>query len=207
MGFIESALMAMAISLCLFVDAQSKSVAVCHPQTAEVCHPQTAEANADASTGAMIILSLATTLNNRMEYMKDVAGDKYKKGKPVEDLPREEKVMNSAVANASAEGLDPNSVRPFIQAQMDVAKDIQRTYIAGWKVRPEKWEPRALEEVREFISADDAKILRLSRQQLTLGGFCEAYRAQIYRSLTAPHITDAHRKLLVDTLFCVTLKQ
>lgn len=64
-------------------------------------------------------------INQRLSYMKDIAGYKARNYLAIEDLPQEEKVLSSTVSEADKLGLDGESVKPFIQAQMDAAKTIQ----------------------------------------------------------------------------------
>src|SRR5471030_1193192 len=90
------------------------------------------------AVAAVSLPSLSSAMNQRLLVMKDVAGYKAEHHLPVEDLVREQKVMSLAREEATAAGLEPQSVVPFIQAQMDVAKAIQYRYLADWLSRPEK---------------------------------------------------------------------
>lgn len=69
--------------------------------------------------------SVGSLINERLSYMKDVAGDKAQHHQAVEDLVQEKKVLEKAVADADALGIKGETVKPFIQAQMDAAKAIQ----------------------------------------------------------------------------------
>lgn len=71
-------------------------------------------------------------VNQRLSFMKDVAGYKAQQHLPIEDVTQEVKVL--AVSEAAAErlGLVSTSVRPLIVAQMDAAKAIQYRYRADW---------------------------------------------------------------------------
>lgn len=113
-------------------------------------------------------------MNERFSWMKDVAGDKYLQNKPVEDLVQENKVLKSTTEKAVALGLNANTVRPFIQAQMNAAKFIQSSFIEQWKAAgglPTGWTPRPLETVRAAIAkqsdtilADLANLLRTGKK-------------------------------------------
>lgn len=74
----------------------------------------------------------------RLKLMTEVAAWKRANEVPVEDLPREKVVMESARIDAAALGLDPVSVGPFVQEQMDAAKDVQRCLIKRWDAAAEK---------------------------------------------------------------------
>ncbi len=59
----------------------------------------------------------------------------------IEDLAQEAKVLSNTMLEAEKLGLDGDSVKLFVQAQMDVAKAIQYRYRADWLSQPEKgWE-------------------------------------------------------------------
>jgi len=165
------------------------------------CVASSAFASPDPAT------SLATVINQRMQVMKDVAGYKAAHHLPVEDLVREQKVMSAAQAEAEAAGVDPQSVAPFIQAQMDVAKAIQYRYLADWLSRPEpQWQPADLGDVRKRISEYDKRILDTFSQQLNAGGFSDRERAQMLHLLNAPQLSDADKQRLMDSLALIKRK-
>ncbi|MFQ9621615.1 MAG: gamma subclass chorismate mutase AroQ [Enterobacteriaceae bacterium] len=95
---------------------------------------------------------MGNLINERLSLMKDVAGYKAQHHQAIEDLQQEKKVLESATADADSLGLKGESVRPFIQAQMDAAKAIQYRYRADWLAAPETdWQPRPLQDVRTQI--------------------------------------------------------
>lgn len=107
-------------------------------------------------------------INQRLSYMKDVAGYKANNHLAIEDLSQEDKVLANTVNEAKQLGLDGESVKSFIQAQMDAAKAIQYRYRADWLSIPEKdWQPESLEQVREQISVLNTNILTGVRTKLT----------------------------------------
>ncbi|MEO1018026.1 MAG: gamma subclass chorismate mutase AroQ [Pseudomonadota bacterium] len=69
----------------------------------------------------------------RLELMQPVAAWKLENGAPVEDLAREQIVLENAAADAGAAGLDAATTLPFIQAQMDAAKEIQECWMLRWQ--------------------------------------------------------------------------
>ncbi len=81
---------------------------------------------------------VASLINQRLSYMKDVAGSKEKNHLAIEDLFQEEKVLSKAELEAEKLGLDGKSVKFFMQAQIDAAKAIQYRYRADWLSIPEK---------------------------------------------------------------------
>ena len=159
------------------------------------CMASSAFASPDAAT------SLASAMNQRMAVMKDVAGYKAAHHLPVEDLVREQKVLAEAQEEAAKAGVDPQSVAPFIQAQMDAAKAIQYRYLADWLSQPEpEWKPADLADVRKRISQYDKLILDTLSQQLNAGGFSKEEHARMVSLLDAPHLSNADKQRLADSL-------
>lgn len=154
---------------------------------------------ATVPTGA--ITTLTTAMNLRMLDMRDVAGYKSYNHTPVEDLAREQSVLLITQREAESEGLDPESVKPFIQAQMDVAKAIQYRYFAQWLSLPAPvGKQRSLDEVRASISSQDRKILNAISQRLLAGSFSSEDYSEIFLLLQAPHLTDAEKTHLIKSL-------
>jgi len=154
-----------------------------------------------ASVPATAISSLTTAMNERMVDMKDVAAYKAANHLPVEDLVREKKVLSLAQAEAEEAGLDPHSVLPFIQAQMDVAKAIQYRYFADWLSQPDMGDkPKSFDRVRDSISAQDKQILSAISQRLLAGGFSEEDKSEIMILLHAPQLTEVDKARLVQGL-------
>ena len=111
---------------------------------------------------------IAALLNQRLSYMKDVAGYKASHHLPIEDLQQEARVLADSLSLAEKSGLNGHSVQPFIQIQMDVAKAIQYRYRADWLSVPENnWQPEPLAQVRAKISALNITILSAIRAQLS----------------------------------------
>ena len=71
-------------------------------------------------------------INERLSYMKDVALFKFRNDHLIEDLSRENEVLEKALLKAEAAGLQPESISGFFQAQMDASKAIQYRYRAEW---------------------------------------------------------------------------
>ncbi len=74
----------------------------------------------------------ARLVNERLSYMKDVAGYKAEQHLPIEDLAQEKKVLDQSISEAESFGLNSETVKPFIVTQMNVAKAIQYRYRADW---------------------------------------------------------------------------
>ncbi|WP_455845464.1 chorismate mutase [Pantoea agglomerans] len=137
-------------------------------------------------------------VNQRLSYMKTVAAEKARTHKAVEDLAQEQRVLSVTAQHATKLGLDAESVKPFIQAQMDAAKAIQYRYRADWLA--EQHPPASampLSEVREKISLLSDEILQqtaeLLRQQGTLseGDFVAKLQQKHLSSEDKSHLWQA----------------
>lgn len=155
-----------------------------------------------ASVTATSIPELASALNKRFDVMKDVAGYKLANGLPVEDLPREKKVLQQTQVFAQAAMLDADSIRDFIHAQMTIGKAIQYRYLDSWRIKPETHtQPKALEKVRAHILELDNQILNLISQQLLAGGgFNKEQNGMLQQRLDDKHISEWEKRLLIENL-------
>jgi chorismate mutase len=148
--------------------------------------------------------ALGELVNQRLAYMKDVAGYKAQQHLPIEDLAQESKVLASTQAEAERLGLDPLSVRPFIMAQMDAAKAIQYRFRADWLAQPESdWQPRPLDSVRPQIAELSSRILQRLAQQLKTGPLTEATRNSFIHALTQTNLSEADKQRLFSALLAV----
>jgi chorismate mutase len=75
---------------------------------------------------------LVETSARRLNLAQDVAYSKWDTGTPVEDPPREEHVIASAVNGGKAEGLDSVVVSRFFRAQIEANKIVQSSLLAAW---------------------------------------------------------------------------
>lgn len=147
---------------------------------------------------------LGELVNQRLTYMKDVAGYKAQQHLPIEDLTQEAKVLTSTEAEAGRLGLDPLSVRPFIVAQMDAAKAIQYRYRADWLATPENgWQPRPLDSVRPQIATLSNRILQLLAQELKGGPLTEGARGAFVSAIRQAHLSDADKQRLFTALLAI----
>jgi len=100
----------------------------------------------------------------RLDLMKGVAAYKFHSSRPVEDLAREGTVIEAGKAQAHRLGIELQSVEPFLQAQIDAAKRVQRLWILAWqtKAAPKPGKNRDLaSDLRPAISNATHLLLRL----------------------------------------------
>lgn len=154
------------------------------------------------TVGAADFSQIATTVNQRLSYMKDVAGFKAEKHLAVEDRQQEHSVLANTQSQAASLGLDPASIEPFIMAQMDAAKAIQYRYRADWLAdAPGEWQPRPLDEVRLRIADLSAEMLVQLRDYLRDGKTIDdGDRAAFMQIVEQQHLTDADKQRLFSAL-------
>ncbi|MGL4604890.1 MAG: chorismate mutase [Iodobacter sp.] len=150
---------------------------------------------------------IAALLNQRLSYMKDVAGYKASHHLPIEDLQQETRVLADSSGLAEKSGLNGYSVQPFIQIQMDVAKAIQYRYRADWLSVPENnWQPEPLAQVRAKISALNASIQLAVSARLRKGEpFTD--KAAFIGMLQHPQLKESDKERLWYGLTQITLNQ
>ncbi|MGK3143547.1 chorismate mutase [Pantoea sp. C2G6] len=144
---------------------------------------------------------LSTLLNQRMLIMKAVAGYKAQHHLPIEDLPREQVVLENMLQNAQQAGLEPHSVEPFVHALMDASKAIQYRYRADWLSAPDNAQPVSdLTETRQQIVRLDSQLMSAISQRLQSAPLQAADNALMIAQLTAPQLSENDKKRLVASL-------
>ena len=133
--------------------------------------------------------------------MKAVAGYKALHHLPVEDLPREQVVLNHMLQNAQQAGLEPHSVEPFVHALMNTSKAIQYRYRADWLSSPDSGLPVTdLAETRQQIEQLDTQLLTAISQHLMTGTFSQEDKAFLMSQLTATHLSESDKNSLFSAL-------
>ena len=69
----------------------------------------------------------------RLAIAEQVALAKWESGMPVEDVPREERVIVSAIRAGESRGLDQAAVSNFFRAQIEANKLVQYSLLAEWR--------------------------------------------------------------------------
>lgn len=158
--------------------------------------------NVFAGTVSSVSLgALSTSLNERMQVMKAVAGYKAQHHLPIEDLPREQVVLDNMLQNAQQAGLEPHSVEPFVHALMNASKAIQYRYRADWLSSPDSAVPvRDLAETRQQIQQLDTQLLTAISQRLMTGAFSQEDKEFLMSHLTAPHLSESDKNSLFASL-------
>ncbi|MEM7226561.1 MAG: gamma subclass chorismate mutase AroQ [Pseudomonadota bacterium] len=76
--------------------------------------------------------ALVDAMTERLALMEPVARYKWNAGRPIEDLAREQVVLDKVVESAGAAGVDVDFARSFFQAQIAAAKEIQQRNFDRW---------------------------------------------------------------------------
>lgn len=149
----------------------------------------------------------ARLVNERLAYMKDVAGYKAEQHLPIEDLTQEKKVLDQSLSEAESFGLNSETVKPFIVTQMNVAKAIQYRYRADWLSSPESnWKPQDLAEVRLKISSLNTELLKNIAYELKKNHNKAPHSCSYMWSVQHPQLKEADKKALCVTLNKIQLK-
>lgn len=142
-------------------------------------------------------------INQRLNYMQDVALSKAKSHSAIEDLAREKQVLEKALVDAQQAGLQPDSIVGFFQAQMDAAKAIQYRYRADWlSTHPENSEYRDLaSEVRpKLLELDDEIVVRISEYLKGGGSFDNNLQKDFVRTVNTKHLSENDKKKMFESL-------
>lgn len=76
--------------------------------------------------------NLLTVIGERLAIADPVALSKWDSGKPVEDLPREQQVIDGAGARAAEFKLERNDVQQLFRAQIEANKLVQHALLEQW---------------------------------------------------------------------------
>jgi chorismate mutase len=85
-----------------------------------------------AQTAVNQLQPLVETSARRLNLAQEVAFAKWESGTAVEDPPREERVIASAVTEGKSEGLDPAVISRFFRAQIEANKVVQSSLLSTW---------------------------------------------------------------------------
>lgn len=77
--------------------------------------------------------SLAALVDERLGLMPEVARYKWNRKQPIEDLPREQALLESIKTQAPGYGLDPARAVAFFAAQIEASKLLQRELFFAWE--------------------------------------------------------------------------
>ncbi|MBN6512436.1 chorismate mutase [Acinetobacter pittii] len=181
------------------IKSASQAVKAVCTLAAFMCFPPLAQASQYTQTARLV--------NERLSYMKDVAGYKAEQHLPIEDLTQEKKVLDQSLSEAESFGLNSETVKPFIVTQMNVAKAIQYRYRADWLSSPEtNWKPQDLAEVRLKISSLNTELLKNIAVELKKNHNKASHGCSYMWPVQHSQLKDADKKALCETLNKIKLK-
>lgn len=116
-----------------------------------------------AAPAAISIEPLRRLMDERLALMPDVARYKWNTKSAIEDLPREQKIIDGLKTEAQALGVPAAWAERFFRAQIEAAKQIQREHFARWQqadVGPFADAPDLATVTRPRLDALTPKLLR-----------------------------------------------
>ena len=141
--------------------------------------------------------ALFSLINKRLSYMEDVALYKYEKNIKIEDLDREQIVINEALEEAAEKDLDRTSIENFFRTQIDIAKSIQRRYFADWVHKPTNTTaPDLQNDIRPSLT-NLVKLLRDGE------GIKSEQRGLFHASITIAKVHSKDKDELFDSLLLI----
>jgi len=148
----------------------------------------------------------------RLSYMQDVALYKFHNGLPVENKQREEKVLRNALNDAEQNGLSPETMALFFEAQISVAKAIQHRYLADLLSSPSNLipDPQGLnKEIRPALLRLGKEITIQISQIVTTTGPFKVKDWENFRSVigNTKYVSESDVKLLFNALIAIKPKQ
>ncbi len=177
-----------------------RAVQVVSTLAAFMCFPPLAQASQYTQTARLV--------NERLSYMKDVAGYKAEQHLPIEDLTQEKKVLDQSLSEAESLGLNSETVKPFIVTQMNVAKAIQYRYRADWLSSPQSnWKPQDLAEVRLKISSLNTELLKNIADELKKNNNKAPHGCSYMWPVQHPQLKEGDKKALCMTLNKIKLRK
>ena len=145
---------------------------------------------------------LFNAINERLSYMEDVALFKAQQHLPIENIERENVVLDKAKMSAFKQGLDPDSIEGFFEAQISVAKAIQFRYRADLLFEPSVEKAKNLQnEVRPLLLELGEQIIRKLSMYLKNHDSIEpSLFSEFDASIDIKYVTTLEKKQLFEAL-------
>lgn len=149
---------------------------------------------------------LFRVIAERLALMHSVARIKLAEDRPVSDREREAVVLERAVADARAAGLDAETTRAFFRAQIAAAKAIQYRALAEWQTRRADlpFPDAGLDAVRpRLLELGAAIVRRLAMHLGTVGPVPAGARGAFDAALAGLDLSAGDRRRLFRALRAV----
>ncbi|MGV9800471.1 chorismate mutase [Mycobacterium sp. NPDC003449] len=99
--------------------------------TLAVLTPGTAHADPESP-----LTTLVDHAAERLQTADDVAATKYRSGGAIDDLAREQQVIDAVTADAADHRLDTAYVHDIFRDQIDATASVEHTRVGQWKIDP-----------------------------------------------------------------------
>ena len=151
--------------------------------------------------------SLFMAIDERLAYMEDVALFKAQNHIPIEDVAREQVVLEDAKELAATLGLYPRSMEQFFVAQINAAKAIQYRYRAELLTLGLPGRTIDLDStIRPELDRLGIEIVRLFAEFLRAGNtLVGEHREPFTQALRSDYLTQADKSALFDAMSQVRL--
>jgi chorismate mutase-like protein len=104
------------------------------PAPSDATPPETSSAaGKQPASAAPHLIVLRDLIEQRLALMPDVARYKWHQASPIEDVPREQKIIEGLQQQALALGIPATCAESFFRAQIEAAKQIQREHFSHWQ--------------------------------------------------------------------------
>lgn len=169
-------------------------------------------ANASVAAVTPTPNELYELINERLNWMEEVAAYKWLNGLPVEDAAREATVVAAGVHDALQFGVVPQTSERFFQAQIQAAKDIQSYWFGRWRsTTPPNEAPDLVHSVRpellrlggEIVAAWAARQAPLAWDEfdnsITVTGLSTQARLTLFASVRDLRVFDSRLQQVLET--------
>ena len=169
-------------------------------------------ANASVAAVAPMPNELYELINERLNWMEEVAAYKWLNKLPVEDAAREATVVAAGVSDALRFGVVPQTSEGFFRAQIQAAKDIQSYWFGRWgSTTPPDEAPDLVRSVRpellrlggEIVAAWAARQAPLAWDEfansITVTGLSTQAKLTLFASVRDLRVFDSRLQQVLET--------
>ena len=143
-------------------------------------------------------------IDERLSHMEHVALYKAENKIAVEDIVREQFVIESAVKSAAELGLFGPSVESFFETQISVAKAIQYRHLADWQSTPPQSTAPDLEAIRLKLSdLGDSILSKLATLIRNNTPVIEQHSELFYDTISTKNVSKRDKARLFDALLLI----
>ncbi len=148
-------------------------------------------------------------INERLSYMEDVALFKAQKHLPIEDVERENLVVDKAINSTQNSGLSLTHMESLVRALMSVAKAVQYRHRADFLSNTSLRKPRDLQKVvrPSLLRLNDKLIEQLAVYLKSYGSFNSDQYNEFEKAINVKYVTMSDKQLIFRALQNVVMLQ